>query len=88
MKSIWKFPIEIKDRQNLLMPEGAEILTAQVQGQSPCLWALVNPNARKTVRTIAVNGTGHPIEDDAERHYIGTIQMGGGVFVWHVFEEL
>jgi len=87
MKTIWKFPIELADRQNLLMPEGAEILSAQMQGQFLCLWALVNPEARKTVRTIAVNGTGHPI-DDAERRYIGTTQMNGGTFIWHVFEEL
>ncbi len=85
MKTIWKFPLEIIGEQHLNLPEGAEILTAQMQGGTLCLWALVSPGSPKQQRTIEIFGTGHPMSD-AERRYIGTAQMAGGSLVWHIFE--
>lgn len=41
MKTIWKFELKVGDKQTVEMPEGAEILTAQFQGDTLCLWALV-----------------------------------------------
>lgn len=84
---IWKFPIGIVDLQNLLMPEGAEILTAQVQEGGLFLWALVNPAAPAQRRVIEILGTGFEIAD-AERKHIATAQMADGSLVWHVFERL
>lgn len=46
-RTIWKYPLAITDTQNVMMPEGAEILSAQMQGDTLCLWALVNPDAPK-----------------------------------------
>ena len=85
-KTTWKYPLEITDEQNLMMPEGAEILTAQIQGGTLCLWALVNPAAPKQRRTIEILGTGNPAPD-VERKYISTAQMAGGSLIWHVFER-
>jgi hypothetical protein len=60
-KVIWKFELEPTDNQEIEMPKGAEILTAQNQVGIPCLWALVDPTAEKETRTFEVVGTGHPI---------------------------
>jgi hypothetical protein len=85
-RTIWKYPLEITDTQNVMMPEGAEILSAQMQGDALCLWALVNPEAPKQRREIEVLGTGNPAPD-AKRRYISTTQMHGGALVWHIFER-
>ncbi len=85
-RTIWKYHLEITDTQNVMMPEGAEILSAQMQGDSLCLWALVNPDAPKQRREIEVLGTGNPAPD-AKRRYISTTQMHGGALVWHIFER-
>lgn len=89
MKTIWKFPIKVTDRQTVPMPVNAEILTAQVQGILPCLWAMVDK--AETVdedRVIEIFGTGNLIHVDmgVERKYIATFQQGP--FVWHVFERV
>lgn len=85
-KAVWKYPLEIADGQNLMMPEGAEILTAQMQGGILSLWALVNPEAPMQRRVIEILGTGNPASD-VERKYIATAQMAGGLLIWHVFER-
>lgn len=44
MKTIYKYPLDVTDRQVIAMPEDAEILTVQVQNGKPMLWAVVDPN--------------------------------------------
>ena len=87
-KTIWKFELEIADKQTIEMPVNAEILTVQTQNEIPCLWALVDPDDPKEDRVIKIFGTGHPIVYDAgvDRKYIGTYQLRGGSLVFHVFE--
>jgi hypothetical protein len=85
VKTIWKFPLESVDEQTVEMPEGAWILTVQMQGSVPCLWAVVHPEARLTPRRILIHGTGRPPLDRLGR-YIGTVQMLDGSRVFHVFE--
>lgn len=60
IRTIWKYPLKVTDTQDVMMPEGADILTAQMQGVTLCLWALVNPDAPKQRREIEVLGTGNP----------------------------
>lgn len=86
MKAIWKYPLEIRDLQTLMVPEGATILTVQAQHDIPVLWALVDPKAPKVRRDFEILGTGNPVEE-GERNYIATIQTHGGQLVWHVFEQ-
>lgn len=87
MKTIWKFALEVVDRQCVAMPKGAEVLCVQAQYDTPCLWALVDSDAaEKTSRCFRVYGTGHSIPDgDGPLSYVGTFQLPGLVF--HVFEE-
>jgi hypothetical protein len=85
MKTIWKFPLDIEDKVRIPLPIGAEFLSVQVQNETLCLWALVDPDAEKTMRYLSVYGTGHKIPDDPGR-YISTFQMLGGRLVFHAFE--
>jgi hypothetical protein len=91
MKTIWKFPLKITDRQTVAMPIGARVLSVQFQVQfqgdhSLCLWAVVNPDNPMEPRTIQIHGTGHACPEADVLTFIGTVQQHGGQLVWHVFE--
>jgi len=97
MKTIYKYPFEVKDRVVLQMPWDAPILTVQTQwmaesGERPCLWAIVDPHQAKiskATRTFYLIGTGHPIDDEEMKllTYRGTFQLHGGTLVFHLFEH-
>jgi hypothetical protein len=80
---IWKWELEVTDRQVIDMPVATQFLTVQVQRGALCLWGIVTPGEDVEPRMIRVYGTGNPIPVDPGR-YIGTAQQGP--FVWHVFE--
>lgn len=84
-RRVYKYPLLLTDNQTLHIPNGGQILCVQMQGGDLCLWALVNPNYPLVPREIRVAGTGHPIQQDIVA-YIGTVQLPGGVLVYHVFE--
>lgn len=88
IKMIFKYPIQMTDTQDIAMPEHAEILTVQTQNDIPHLWVLVNPNLLPQDRTILTYGTGHPMETDIQRKYIGTYLTDNDNLVFHVFEGL
>ena len=87
MRTIWKYQIPIKDHFELELPQGAEILTIQMQYGEPQLWALVNPTAQLEFRLFRLSGTGHPITY-SYLDYIGTVQQAEGQLIWHIFEIL
>lgn len=87
-KSIWKFPLETTDIQQIEMPVDAEILTIQTQAGQPCIWALVSPDAPKRKVAFEIFGTGHPVPENGRRKYVGTYQLRGGSLVFHCFELL
>lgn len=87
-KRVFKYVIEVSGFQEVEMPSGADILTAQIQYDKICLWALVNDDNPKEKRRIIVAGTGHPIEYEGILAFIGTIQELNGQLIWHVFEEI
>jgi hypothetical protein len=82
MQTIWKFPLKVTGIQQVEMPKGATILCADTQGDVLCLWAIVDPDADRENRQIAIVGTGHGMAE-SELKYIGTAQM-----LWHVFEVI
>lgn len=84
MTTIWKFPIKITDLQLVPMSKSAQIISAQIQGDVLCLWAIVDTNEVKDQRVIEIYGTGHPMRDQTQRRHIVTVQ--DGQLVWHVFE--
>lgn len=38
-KKIYKYQVPMLDKFSIDMPEGAELLTVQMQGETPCIWA-------------------------------------------------
>jgi len=85
MSPVWKFPFEVKDHVFAIeMPEGAEILSLQVQRDVPAIWAFIpKPRAPKIERSFWICVTGGSCPPGK---YIGTFQLAGGQFVGHLFE--
>lgn len=87
MKTIWKYDLELVDRQTLKLPSGAQILTVQMQGDTPRLWALVDPERELAERRISIYGTGNPVPTDQQADgYISTFQLYDGGLIFHVFK--
>lgn len=88
MNIIYKYPLEIIDRQQIELPAGSSILTVQVQNNKLWLWALVDPSAPPATRHIHLFGTGQPMSNAEHDHclYINTVQHSYAV--WHFFEHL
>lgn len=90
-KAIYKYPLEVLQSQQVNLPERAEILSIQAQGEVFCIWALVDPQeAKKETRIIEIYPTGSRFvyQSPNQRKYISTIQMYGGQLVFHAFELL
>lgn len=83
MKTIYKYKLDIRDRQLIEMPDGAEFLRVEMQGNDLCLWALVDPKEDLYHHEIGICGTGHPCPYEVS-NYIGTVF--DNEFVWHVFD--
>lgn len=86
MKTIFKYPLEISDIQEIELPKGAQILDIDVQHGLPVMWALVDPTEEKEKRRFHTTGTGHPIHDPGALKHVGSYQLDGGSFVGHLFE--
>lgn len=86
MSTIWKYQLKPQDLQELEVPDGAQFIAAQVQHGQICLWAIVEPTLPKTWRVVRIVGTGQEFNPTGLRH-IGSVQLSGGLYVFHVFEE-
>lgn len=82
---IWKYPLSITDRQEVEIPQGARLLSVQMQNDQCCLWALCDGYAPPEIRRIAIYGTGTLIPDDPGK-YLSTFQMHDGALVFHAFD--
>jgi hypothetical protein len=85
MKKIYKYPLQITDRQTISMPEHPHILTVQTQNETPCLWALIDTENALKEYAFHMFGTGLPIEITKGLVYIGTFQILHDKLVFHVF---
>lgn len=88
MKTIWKYTLQ--PISTFEMPIGAKPLSVGVQFEEVmCMWVMVDPTGPLVTyeeRTFVVFGTGHPIPDNLDLNFIGTVMSDGLVF--HVFEKL
>lgn len=71
MKTIFKYPLSIITHQEILMPEGAEIIHVGIDPQnSVCAWALVDSDKPKKRVPIKIYGTGHEVISDVRDHLV------------------
>lgn len=85
MKAIWKYPLSLDSRQEILVPLGSKFLCVQVQNNIPTIWIMVNPEAELMGQGFRIIGTGWKLNDAPSGMYLGTFQLDG--FVWHLFED-
>ena len=91
IKRVFKYAFAIiTDDFVIPMPEGAQILMVQMQGENPCIWSLVDATKPESIRKFRVAGTGHQIsmDENSEYIYINTFQMLEGALVFHLFERI
>lgn len=82
---IWKFTLDELGEQVVSMPGKARILSVQMQGNKPQVWAFCDPYEPKEPRHFAVYGTGFDMPENPG-HHLATLQLSGGDIVIHVFE--
>lgn len=87
-KTVWKFPFDVTDDISIEMPAGAEVLHVEAQAGQPCIWALVDPAAKKVERRFRLAGTGHPIaiRPRSQFDHVGSFFMAAGALVFHLFD--
>ena len=86
MKTIYKFKVN-PSGEPILMQEGAEILSAGVQGDAIYVWARLEPTNGLDNRLFPVYGTGHRISPEHEDlPLINTVFMPAQGLVFHVFD--
>jgi hypothetical protein len=98
VKRIFKYPIpmEVKpegagwDPETVVeLPMGSKILTIQVQGNHPMIWAEVDLSAfMNEKRKFMILNTGAVIPEDKKLAYISTVQFNNGALIFHVYEVL
>ena len=88
MRTIWKFILDVPDDgqrvTHLGIPEGGQVLTAQVKDREICMWVLVDPEAKRVQKRFVVWWTGFLFQESTPVRYVATVQ--GGPLVYHVFE--
>ena len=86
-KQIWKYVLNKTSDTRINIPCGHEILTVKMQGESLCLWVLVNPKATKEEEIFEAFATGEGISFGigTSREYVATFFINGGAYVGHVF---
>lgn len=82
--SIWKFPFTVSSTVTFEIPRDHRFIHVDMQGNQPCLWAVVDPGSSLTITNLRIYGTGHPIVNGEAGSFIGTFQQPP--FVWHVFK--
>jgi hypothetical protein len=88
VKTIWKYELEIKDRQLIYLPLRAQILSVTEQYDKPVLYALVDDEETyEKVHHVIMHGTGHAAEDVDDAIFLGTLKFQAGQFMLHVFIE-
>lgn len=85
--TIHKAVLQTADVQEIMVPEGAEMLSAREQFNDICVWYRCDPSRRLRPRKLAVVGTGHPAPDESGR-FLGTAALHGGHLMFHVFEQV
>jgi len=85
MHTIYKYALNVENKQILKLPLGSKILSTAFQEDTLCIWALVDKDEDFLESyKIYIYGTGHDI-GNIYVSFIGTVFTGNLVF--HVFSE-
>jgi len=79
---IFKYPLLLVSDQFIEVPANLSALSLQVQNDTICLWAAIDPNAPLISQRIFIVGTGQNVPPNV-RAFLGTLQIDN--YVWHVF---
>lgn len=84
MKYIYKYRLSIFEKQTLLLPKNAQILSAgSFDGIN--VWAYVDPTEEKEARTFRVIEDNRPYRDLDEWVFVNTVIIEDDV--WHIFVD-
>lgn len=87
MKVIYKYPLEVTDKQTISMPMDAKIISIQEQKGKPVVWVMTN--GKKPMKDVVFHmvETGKPFLLRDILKYLRTIQLLSGNYVMHIFVE-
>lgn len=86
MKTVWKFPLDITDDQDIKCPAESVPLFVGQQNDQPALWMLVESAEREVQRHVSIHGTGHDTKGTPYLlQYVGSFIVHDGAFVGHVW---
>jgi hypothetical protein len=88
MKTIHKYHLALAEVQVIEVPQGAQFLTVQMQGERLCVWAIVDTTHQNAHESFVIVGTGALLPDTSNWQYMETVQQYDGRFVWHVFRAI
>lgn len=80
---IFKYPLEITDKQTINLPHDSHVLSVQFQNDVLCLWAAVNTDVETQPYRVIIVGTGHEVSRLTLHLHLATVQQNQ--MVWHVF---
>jgi hypothetical protein len=92
MITIYKYKVENPQHCLIKMPENARLLSAGIQNDVICIWAVVDTAKPEENRFFSAYNTGgadikHNRGYQDSYKFIGTVTTSNGI-VWHVFEEI
>ena len=88
MRTIYKYPIKITDRQQIEFPVDVKFLHAGLDPQGvPCVWAEIGTDETEThpIVILVVGGTGNTIPEGSRNEYQHLGSFVQGPYMWHVY---
>ena len=85
MRRVYKYKLDVRDEQCIVIPGLIQALHVNVQFGSPCLWCLVDDTEPRQLYRVLTHGTGHGATDTKGAKYVGTYMLCDSSFVGHVF---
>lgn len=89
-QTIYKYELDLKSRQEIMIPKYSKILSAQNQNGKVCVWAVVNTSRDYELMPVSfyMTETGGNAETTAYKKFLDTVQLNSGAYVVHVFYEV
>lgn len=89
MKKVMQYRLRIIDKESILMPKGAKVLSVKMVQGKPCVFILADTEQdEKEERIFRLFDTNRAFDGGSikEDGYIGTISLDDGELNYHVFE--